>query len=137
MMEQLAERRMQREEYAAGAIEAESEEDREENSGGSERDDDGDDEDDMSEDEDDEEEEEADEVVRTSLFVSIQPYIYIFRPCPRMQRCRKAKRCFLSLLHACSNNVYYRPIERKSLRNANYNFSANLMMKIRLPGIVR
>ena len=56
-MEQLAERRMQREEDAAGAIEAESDEDSEEDGDGSERDDEGDD-DVVSEDEDDDEDEE-------------------------------------------------------------------------------
>lgn len=69
MMEQLAERRMQREEDAAGAIEAESDEDSEEEEGDrSDGDDEGDD-DVVSEDEDeDEDEEDGDEEVLIPSF---------------------------------------------------------------------
>jgi len=140
MMEQLAERRMQREEDAAGAIEVESDEDSEDDGDGSERDDDGEDDGDASdEDEDDEDEEDGDEEVRIqSSFISIQLIIlFLPRPCPRSKRWKKANECFPSLLHACSNNVYCRPIGRKLLRNVNYSFSASLMMKTRLPRTVR
>ena len=72
MMEQLAERRMQREEDAAGAIEAESDEDSEEDGDGSDRDDDGDD-DGVSEDDDDEEDDEDgdEEVFILSFFLPL------------------------------------------------------------------
>ena len=141
MMEQLAERRMQREEDAAGAIEAESDEDSEDDGDGSDRDDDGDDDGVSEDDEDDEDEEDGDEEVLISSF--FRPLftrliiLFLTRPCPRSKRWRKANECFPSLLHACSNNVYCKPTERKSLRNASYSSSANLMMKTRLLKIVR
>jgi hypothetical protein len=140
MMEQLAERRMQREEDAAGAIEAESDEDSEDDGDGSERDDEGDD-DGVSEDDDDEDEEDGEEEVLILSFLlrlfTQLIILFLFRRCPRSKRWRKANGCFPSLLHACSSNVYCKPTERKSLRNASYNFSANLTTKTRLPEIVR
>ena len=81
MMEQLAEHCMQREEDAAGAIEAESEEEVENNSDGSDREDDGEDDDDMSEDDDNEEEEEVDEgsfMSTVSCFIFIQLIYTVF-----------------------------------------------------------
>ena len=138
MMEQLAERRMQREEDAAGAIEAESDEDSEDDGDGSGRDDDGEEDGDMSdEDDDDDDEEDADEEVPYSILFSALTYHTLSRPCPRSRKWKKANECFLSLLHVCSNNVYCRPTERRSLKNANCSFSASLMTRTRLPGIVR
>jgi hypothetical protein len=135
MMEQLAERRMQREEDAAGAIEAESDEDSEEEGDGSDRDDEGDD-DVVSEDDDDDEDEEdgEEEVLIPSFLLPLFTHLIILflsRRCPRSKRWRKANECFPSLLHACSNNVYCKPTERKLLRNASYSSSANLTTKTR------
>lgn len=136
MMEQLAERRMQREEDAAGAIEAESDEDSEEDGDGSEGGDEGDDDVVSEEEDDDEDEEDGDEEVFISLFfLLISLFTFFYRPCPRNKRWRKANECFLYLLRVCSNNVYCKPTERKSLKNASYSSSANLMTKTRLPKI--
>ena len=139
MMEQLAERRMQREEDAAGAIEAESDEDSEDDGDGSERDDDGEDDGDVSEeDEEEDDEEDGDEEVHIQSSFSFCLFIpFPSRPCQRSKRWKKANECFLSLPHACSNNEYCRPTERKSLRNDSYSFFANLMTKTRSPKIVR
>jgi hypothetical protein len=138
MMEQLAERRMQREEDAAGAIEAESDEESEDDGDGSERDDEGDDEG-VSEDEEEDEEDGEEEVLIPSFLPLFTQLIIFFlsRRCPRNKRWRRVNECFPSLLHACSNNVYCKRTERKSLRNVSYSFSANLTTKTRLPRIVR
>lgn len=78
MMEQLAERRMQREEDAAGAIEAESDEDSEDDGDGSDRDDDGEDDGASEDDEDDEDEEDGDEEVHSYSILLFTQLIILF-----------------------------------------------------------
>jgi hypothetical protein len=103
MMEQLAERRMQREDEAAADIEDDSEED--------EEDEEGDEEDEEDQEEDVEDEEEEEEVFNRLPFF-MTSFFYIkktpdhFHSLPKSRSSKRASECSQFLRHGCLSNVY-------------------------------
>jgi TATA-binding protein-associated factor Taf7 len=96
MMEQLAERRMAREDEAERAVGDESDEE-------SESDDD--DEEGSEEEEDEEGESEGSDEEVSPFFFFFYTKAHTRRSLPKNKKCSKANACSQSLLHECSNNV--------------------------------
>ena len=117
MMEQLAERRMQREQQAAQDLEEDSDADH-----GEEGDDDDDEDDD--DDDDDEEEDEEEEVCCVTLPTFNDANLR--RRSPRIKRWRRANACFPFLPHACSSNECSRRTAKRSRRSVKCSCFANL-----------
>ncbi len=127
MMEQLAERRMQREQQAAQDLEVDSDADH-----GEEGDDD-DEEDD--EEEDDEEDDEEEEVCCVPL--SLCSDANLRRRSPRIKRWRRANACFPFSRHVCSSNECSRRTAKRSCRSVKCSYFASLRTRTKRPRIAR
>ena len=117
MMEQLAERRMQREQQAAQDLEEDSDADHAEE---------GDDEDDEDDDDDDDDEEEDEE--EEVCCVALPPFCdaNLCRRSPRIKRWRRANACFQFLPHACLSNECSRRTGKRSRRSVKCSCFASL-----------
>ncbi len=127
MMEQLAERRMQREEEAAADVEDDSEDEEEDEEEEAEE------EEEDEEDEEDEDDEEEEEVCDIHSFFEFRSRL-TFAHEIRSQRSRKWKRaseCSPSSLLECLSKGCYKHIERKWHKNVNFNYYGSLKMKTR------
>jgi hypothetical protein len=130
MMEQLAERRMQREQQAAQDLEEDS--DADDDDDGEDEDDDDDDDDD-----DDEEEDEEEEVCCVIHSPPLCDDANMRRLSPRIRRWRRANGCSLSLPHACSNSECSRRTEKRLRRSVKCSCFGSLRMKTKRPRIAR